>query len=62
MCRVWSYKILSFVREGYFLFFRLDVTIIIGFGSVALRPFHNLIERKSMSQTLVPKKIVVKWV
>lgn len=55
MCRVWSYKILSFVREGYFLFFRLDVMIIIGFGSVALRPFRNLIERKSMSQTLAPK-------
>ena len=36
--------------------------IIIGFGSVALRPFRNLIERKSMSQTLAPKKIVVKWV
>ena len=62
MCRVWSYKILSFVRECYFLFFRLDVMIIIGFGSVALRPFRNLIERKSMSQTLAPKKIVVKWV
>ena len=30
--------------------------IIIGFGSVALRPFRNLIERKSMSQTLAPKK------